>query len=301
MTPTTTAPSTRRWSSLSRPLLVTLAIGSALALAGCSAAATTTASTDTSASTTDQAAVPGGGGVSGTIAAASDSVLQVQDSDSQTAVSYTADTVVQSQVAGTLADVTVGSCVSIMGAADAAATSITVTAAVDGACTTGFGGGPGGGAGGGTPPDGATAPTDMPSGMPTDAPSGAPTDLPDGAGGGFGGFTSGLVTAVSGTTITVDAVTMGADTTTSTDVTVDDATTYTTTVDADASALVVGQCVSAQGESDDAGGFAASTLTVSTPGDAGCVSRSGGPGGAGGPQGGAGTSTDSSSSDSSDN
>lgn len=292
-TMTPTSASTARRSSVSRPLIVVLAIGSALALAGCSAAATTTASTDTSASTTDQAALPGGGGVSGTIAAASDSVLQVQDAESQTAVSYTADTVIQSQVAGTFADVTVGSCVFVMsggGAASdtataAAATSITVTATVDGECTGGggFGGGGfGAGGAGGTPPDGA------PSGLPTDLPSGVPTDLPDGAGGGFGGFTTGLVTAVSGTTITVDAIALGDDasTTESTDVTVDDATTYTTTVDADASALVVGQCVAAQGESDDSGGLAATSLTVSTPGDDGCTTRpgAGGPGGFGQPQ-----------------
>ncbi len=276
-------PATRtRWSSLSRPLLVALALGSALALVGCSAAATTSTA-DPTTPAADQAAMPGGGGISGTIAAASNSVLQVQDAESQTAVSYTPDTVIQSRVAGTLADVKVGSCVLVTSgdAAATAATAVTISAAVDGECTGGFGGGPG--AGGGTPPDG--APTDLPSGAPTDLPSGAPTDLPDGAGGGFGGFTAGLVTAVSGSTLTVDATSMDG-TTASTDVTVDADTSYVNTVASDASALVVGQCVAAQGESDDAGGLTATSLTVSTPGDDGCVSRAGGPGGFGGPQGG---------------
>jgi hypothetical protein len=125
----------------------------------------------------------------------------------------------------------------------------------------------------------------MPSDFPTDGtqPSGAPTDFP--GGGDFGTFVTGKVTAVSGSTITVDAV--GADdATTSTDVTVDDDTAFTVTVAADATTLVVGQCVAAQGEADEAGGFAATSLTVSTPGDDGCTARFGGgqggfPGGGG--------------------
>lgn len=253
-------------------------VASALALAGC---AGTAASTETPAAqnqTQDQR--PGGGGVSGLIAASSDDVLQVQSDSEQTAVSYTADTAVTSQVAGALSDVTVGSCVVAMTGSDAsAASSIIVTEAVDGECTGGFGGGggqPGGqGAGGsGTPP------TDIPFPTSTDAPSDAPTDAPTdggpGSGQGFGAIASGLVTAVSGSTVTVDARTMGSDDTTSTDVTVDSATTFTKTVDADASALVVGQCVSAQGAADTSGGFAATSLQVSAPVDGSCVQRFGG-------------------------
>jgi hypothetical protein len=74
-------------------------------------------------------------------------------------------------------------------------------------------------------------------------------------------------------------------TTKSTKVEVSSGTTYTKTVAATTSALVVGQCVAAQGKADTSGGFAATSLTVSAPGDNGCVTRFGG--GNGGQQGGA--------------
>src|SRR6185312_2223347 len=95
----------------------------------------------------------------------------------------------------------------------------------DGTCAGGFGGG--------QRPDG--APTDLPS-----RPSGAPTDLPSGAPGGmrgFGGIAAGKVTAVDGSTLTVE-VTGQDDATTSRTVTVSDATAYTKSVAADSSAVV---------------------------------------------------------------
>jgi len=255
-------------SRFARPLLVAAALGGAIALAGC--AATPSASPETPSSQAPvQGQQPGGGGVSGLIAAASDGLLQVQSTDEQTAVSYTSDTAISSQVAGALSDVAVGSCVTAITPADAdAASMVIVTTAVEGECTGGFPGGAGGGPGG--LPDG------VPSDFPTDGtvPSGAPTDLPDGAA-GFGAFASGPVTAISGSTITVDSVgTDGA--TASTDVTVGSDTTFTVDVDADTDALVVGQCVVAQGAADDQGGFAATALTVSEPGDDGCSPRFGG-------------------------
>ena len=42
---------------------------------------------------------------------------------------------------------------------------------------------------------------------------------------------------------------------------------------ADASVLVVGKCVTAQGEADTSGGYAATALVVSEPGDEGCSAR----------------------------
>lgn len=259
-------------SRIARPLLVVAALGGAIALAGCAATPSTSPQTQAS-QAPGQGQQPGGGGVSGLIAAASEGLLQVQSTDEQTAVSYTADTTISSQVAGKLGDVTVGSCVTAITPTDAAAAStVIVTDPVDGECTGGLAGGPGGPGGGF--PDG--APTDLPSDFPTDGtlPSGAPTDFPGGAG-GFGAFASGPVTAISGDTITVDARSADS-TTTSTDVAVGAETVYTVTVDADADALVVGQCVMAQGEADDQGGFAATSLIVSEPGDDGCAPRFGG-------------------------
>lgn len=239
----------------------------------------------------DSGRVPGGGGVTGEIAAVSDALLQVQGDDGQTAVTWDDGTTITQTVAGALSDVAVGSCVVVSGADDSgtAATSVAVTAAEDGSCAGGFGGG------GGQRPDAGDLPegADLPDGMPTDMPSGgpggsmpdgAPTDLPEGGFGGSG-VTAGLVTAVDGTTITVEQTVPGADDVTTTTVTVDDGTTYTTTVAADASALAVGRCVAAQGEADDSGKVAATSLTVSDAGDDGCSTGfarrgSGMPGGA---------------------
>ncbi len=246
--------------------------------------------------------LPGGGGVTGEIAAVSDSVLQVQGDDGQTAVSWDDSTTITQTVTAALSDVTVGSCVVAVGAGDdgTAATSVTISTAVDGECTGGFGGGAGGGApggggaGGGEMPEGGGMPSGAPDGQaPGDGeqPSGMPTDLPDGAsGGGFGGMQSfiwGLVTAVDGSTITVESAGFGddAETTTAT-VTVDDATTYTTTADADATAIAVGRCVVAQGESDDSGKVAATSLALSDAGEDGCSTGFGGRGGMPGGQGG---------------
>lgn len=255
-------------------------------LAACSGGSTAATTTEDPAA--DASAAPagqdGGGrapGVTGEIAAVSDLLAQVQGDDGQTAVTWDDSTAITQTVAGTLADVTTGVCVTAAAGEDgAAATSVAVSPATDGECAGGFGGGPGGGAGGERPegvPDG--APTDMPEGEMPEMPDGAPTDLPEG--GGFGSFTAGLVTAVDGSTITVES----ADGTTAT-LTVDDATTYTVTVSADATAVTVGRCVTAQGEADSSGQVAATSLVLSDATDAGCSTGFGGGGFGGGPRGG---------------
>lgn len=260
------------------PPAVLLSAGVLALVTACSggAAATGTATAGPTA-TQAPADAPGsvgrmpGGGTSGEIAAVADALLQVQGDDGQTAVSWDDATTITQTVAAALSDVTTGSCVVATTTGDddaAAATSVTVAAATDAACTTGFGGG-------------------MPAGGPSgERPDGAPTDAPDDGerptGGGFGAVTAGLVTAVDGSTITVDA-----DGTVAT-ITVDDATTYTTTVAADAGALTVGRCVTAQGESDSSGQVAAISLLVSDAGADGCSAGFGGgfggrgPGGPGG-------------------
>ena len=239
-----------------------------LALAACSASAEPAADATTA---PDSAAMQDRGGISGEIAAVSDGLLQVQDAESQTAVSYDAATTISIQVDLTAAELAVGDCVLVITSADdeSLATSVSVQDEVDGECAGGPGGVQGGGAGAGAPEGG--FPTDRPEGgeSPEDAPSGAPSGAPgDGSGGfgGFGGLTAGRITAVDGTALTVtpeegDPVT----------VSLDDATTVTGTRATDSSALAVGLCVRAQGEADDVGGFAATELALSTPGDEGCT------------------------------
>jgi hypothetical protein len=141
---------------------------------------------------------------------------------------------------------------------------VRITEATDGACTGGFGGGPGGGPGGGA--DG-----EQPEGMPTDM----PTDLPEG-GRGFGGGAFGQVTAVSATGFTVTAQDE-----TTVEVSVGDATSYTTTVTADASAVAVDRCATALGDTDDTGAVTATSIAVSDPVDGECqIGRGGFRGGA---------------------
>lgn len=235
-----------------------------------------------------------GGGVTGEIAAVSDALMQVQGDDGQTAVAWDDGTAITQTVAASLSDVTAGVCVVAVSASGTAgddtaatATSVAVSAATDGEC----GGFPGGAGGGQQPGDGFDrpegAPTDMPDGAPTDRPDGAPTDLPDdartgGMGGGLGGMTAGLVTAVAGDTITVESARPDDDETNTATITVDDATTYTTDADADATAITVGRCVSAQGEADDSGQVAATSLRLSDPGDDGCTQVMAGRGSFGG-------------------
>lgn len=257
-----------------------------------------------------------GGGVSGQVVHVGDQLMQVRDDDGQTAVTWTDDTTVQVTTTADLSAVTVGSCVTATSGGgrvpsdddevatpstdeDPVATTVTVSQPVDGACAAGPGGafGPGGGVPDDMPTD---LPTDLPTDMPRlegdapgDRPTDLPTDLPGGApdegggawggmpGGTFGGVTSGAVTAVDGSTITVETIAQDG-TTSSATVTVDDSTTFTTTTAGDASALVVGQCATVRGTADDSGKVAATSVVVSSPGDDGCTRGFGGrgPGGA---------------------
>lgn len=198
------------------------------------------------------AGMPGGPGASGLVAAVSGRTMQVQSAGSgQVAVTWTAETAFLEQVAGSSADVTVGTCVLVTadgGTEDGepvAADAVRITeAAEDGGCTGGSGGGPGGGPGG-----------ERPEGMPTDR----PTDRPA----GFGG-TAGKVTAVSTTGFTVESAEVDVE------VTVDAETTYSTTAEADAAAAEVGRCVTAVGEADDTGAVTATRINVSDPVDGEC-------------------------------
>lgn len=270
----------------SRALTVLPAAASVLVLlAACSSGSGDAGAAETQDSGTSNAQpaggdqMPGGGGVSGEIAAVSDALMQVQGDDGQTAVAWDDDTTFTQTVSAALADVTTGVCVTAVIGDDDLATSIAISQPVDGECTGGFGGGgmPGGGD--------REMPSDMPTDMPDDMPSDMPDDLPEG-GGGFGQATSGLVTAVDGSTITVDAVSFtppgdsdsdsAEPTTESTAVTVSDATTYTTSVTTDASAVAVGLCVQAQGEQDDSGRMTATSLALSEAGDDGCSTGFGG-------------------------
>lgn len=215
-----------------------------------------------------------GGGTNGEIAAISGSTMQVQGTAGQVAVTWTDSTTFTQQISASLADVTVGSCVMVASASDSGgeeltAGSVQVSPATDGACTPG--GGPGGPAG--ERPEG--MPTDLPSDFPTDRPSNLASGGPGGQPGGamFGG-TFGRVTAVTDNGFTVDSVGgPGAEdgATSEVEVTVEQATTYTKTAAADASALKVGRCVMTRGDADDTGAVTATAIAVSDAVDGECA------------------------------
>ncbi len=285
-----TAPRTRP-PALRYALAPTLLVG--LALAGCGGGTSSTSAAASSAVPTPQASRGAGQmrvpGTSGLVAAVTGSTAQVQATDSQTAVSWTPTTTFTETVAGTAADVVVGSCVVVRSAAPAGgaattpsaaptrptevtATAVTLSPAVDGACTGGpggFGGGPGapGGPGG-----------VRPSGLPD--PSASPGARGRGGPGGFGGGSGGAfgtVTAVSATGFTVqsslppDTGAAPGGTPPTTTVTSSPGTTYTRTVPATAAAVQVGVCLTAIGQPDSTGAVTATRITLRPAVDGVCT------------------------------
>ena len=222
--------------------------------------------------------------------------LQVQnDQTGQVAVTYTASTGITAEVAGDLADITVGSCVRVQSATDATdgeaesdadtpvvATTVTVVAAVDGSCAAG---GAGGGAGGGAV--GAGRRRRARPGRPARPARRCAAERPDGARAGAGRGVVGEVSAVDGDAFTVESSApaageeASADTMTTIEVTATSSTTVSITEEAGAAALTTGRCVVAAGEADGTGAVTATTLAVSDPVDGTCTVGFGG-GGRGG-------------------
>lgn len=244
-------------------------------------------------------------GASGLIAAVSPDTLQVQGTDAQTTVTYGSSTRFTQVVTGKVAD---GDCVTVTGTPvsgdDTAltATSVQIEAKVNGACPTlgrfGSGSGNGNGAGGGF--------FGGASGSPRPRPSGAPSG--SGQLGRDFAFAAGTVTAVSGSTVTVQGVlreprtsaspSAQPTTPTSLTVTLSASTQVTATEAATSKAAVVGMCATAIGRADDRGDIAATSITVSKPDANGCRAGAGafGFGRGGGTGGGAGSAAGSGSS-----
>ena len=267
--------------SLTLAPVVTLSCG-LLLLAGCSST-TSTAAPGAQPSTGAQSGGRGGmggpsdpGRVSGEIAAVDGKTLQIQDGSAQTAVTYTSKTTFTAQVAGSTSDIDKGDCVVVFSsstdqnASAVTATSVSVSEAVDGTCTAGFGGGgrPSG-APGGQPSNGGPAPSAAPGGgQPSGAPSGG---MPDGG----GRPRSGKVTEISGDTLTVAVSQPGSKDTADVTVTTTDKTTVTVTRASKASAAKAGVCAMVSGKADDTGAVKAATITLRDAGADGCTVRRG--------------------------
>jgi Domain of unknown function (DUF5666) len=296
-----TAAATNRASAAGRRWAPALA-GLGIVVLGLTACGGSSGNAATPAATIASSAAPGSSptptaapaafpGVVGTAAAVSGSSLEVQNPTSgQVTVTFTASTPITDTVSVTSKDVTVGSCVAVVGKPSAAgaaaksvtATSVTISAPVKGDCTGagGFGGGGFGGFGRGGATPGATP-----------RPSFSARPRPTGSRGAFGngtfGGADGKVTSVSASGFVVQARTRAAGSGTATDTSITvittSASTYLKTVTASASALKVGLCVTAVGTANSIGAVAARSIRISQPGPSGCVSGFGGRGGFGRP------------------
>jgi hypothetical protein len=235
------------------------AIGlAALASAGCLMAACGTAS-----------AVPAGPAglrgdvVSGQLTQVSGSTLTLSTATGGVTVTFTGSTSIEKTGTGTDADITTGSCITATGTAATGsaltATTVTVSPSSGGTCSLGgrFGGGVAGG--------------------PFIGASFSPRPLPSGIALGFS-LVRGLVTAVSGTSVTVRSAAG-----TEENVVVPSTATVSATTPGISADLVDGVCVTAVGPRGSSGDVAAQSLDVEAPGPSGCPSaRGGGFGGSGG-------------------
>jgi hypothetical protein len=275
----------RRWAPALAGLgLVVLGVAACGGSAGNSAtpAATIASSAAPGSSPSPSASQAAFPGIVGTAAAVSGSSLEVQNPTSgQVTVTFTTSTPITDTVSVTAKDVTVGSCVTVVGTPSAAgaaaksvtATSVTISAPVKGNCvgTGGFG------TGGFGRPGSTSSPR----------PSFSPRARPSGSGGAFGrgafGGANGKVTSVSASGFVVQGRNPAASTGTSITVTTSATTKYLKTVTAGPSALKVGLCITAVGTPNSIGAVAARSIRISQPGPSGCVTEFAGRGGSGRP------------------
>jgi len=266
----------RRWPA------ALVGLGAALAMTACGSAGTTastppTANQSPTSSASAQAAFPG---VVGTAAAVSGSSMQVQNPTSgEVTVTFTAATVITETVAVTSQDVTVGSCVAVVGKPSTSgsatrsvtATTVTISPSSKGNCSAaaGFGGFRG--------PQGTFSPR---AGF-------TPRPRPTGSRGlsGFGGA-DGKVTSLSASSFVVQSRNRAAGADTSIMVTTTAATKYLKMVTARTSALKVGECITAVGPTNSIGAVTARSIRISQPGPNGCVAGFGRRGGFGSSPGG---------------
>ena len=255
----------QRWRRHLTPALTIL--GVALGATACGNAGTTATTPQAAASNSPrpaagtQANFPG---VIGTAAAVSGSSMQVQNPTSgEVTVTFTTATAITETVAVTSKDVTVGSCVAVVGqpstsgsaARSVTATTVTISTPSNGSCArAGFGG------------------FGRPRGTFSPRPGFTPRPRPTGSRGPFGfGVANGKVTSLSASGFVVQGRNPVAGTDTSITVTTTAATKYLKVVTAGPSALKVGECITAVGQANSIGAVAARSIRISQPGPNGCV------------------------------
>lgn len=259
--------------------LATVLVGglAVFTLAACGSNATSTGGDQGAAPSGNPSARAGGGqsarvpGVSGLIVSLSGKTMQVRTNSGQSAVTYTSKTTVTEQKSAKASDVKVGVCATVRSAAGSSSgsssTPTTVTAStvslsdeVDGNCQGGFGGGNRPSRRTSGSQNGGNAQSQPPGTPPSSGalPSGAPR-------GGFGGFggASGQVTAVNGSTVTIDQTRGTEKTSVMVNLTAD--TTYTKQAKTGTDAIATNMCVFATGASDSTGALTATAIRLSAP------------------------------------
>jgi len=248
---------------MNRAFLGAAGVATCLGVVACGSAA---ASTAPSASASPSARGRGGfarNAAFGQLVQINGTTLILSNTTGDATVTYATTTTITQTSTGTLANITPGMCVTATGTKDATgtltATSVILSAAVNGSCaTTRFGGG------GGTfsPRPGATP---------------RPSFSPPAGAAGFD-IARGVVKTVSGTSVTLTDATTG----TATIISVPTTVKVITTTVIQPTALQTGECVTAVGPKDTAGVVAASSITISPAGANGCTEGFGGGGFGGG-------------------
>jgi len=253
------------------------ACGGGTAATGSPATSSTTAPSGGGGTGTTARAFPGANGL---LAQIDGTTLQVQGTDAQVAVTYSAATTFTNTVTAHLSGIVVGACVQARsartpsGAGSAGPTSapsaasdpikaatVEISAAVNGTCPALGGLRPTGGL-----PPGSSGDATPPAGGPNPGRTRGPGADGNGfAGNGFGAF--GKVTAVSGASFTVESSRLQNGTATTASpiartVETSATTVFTQTKAASSKALVVGQCVTALGKADDTGSIAATAIAL---------------------------------------
>jgi hypothetical protein len=205
-----------------------------------------------------------GDGASGQLVQVSGSTLTLSTATGDVTVTFTASTSIEKTGTGTAADITTGSCITATGTADTGgsltATTVTVSPSSAGTCSLA------GRLGGGLVPGG-----------PFIGASFSPRPLPSGTAPGFS-FVRGVVTAVSGTSVTVRSATG-----TTESIVLSTSASVSSTTAGTAADLVDGVCVTAVGPRSSSGNVTAQSLVVEAAGPSGCPrARGGGFGGSGG-------------------
>jgi hypothetical protein len=262
-------PHSRLQEILSMKRLITIAGATAVVLALAACGSTAAGSTSSSSTTTSSNAAGGGRGpgglarrgAAGTLAQINGTSLILTDTTgTDVTVDYTNTTTITQTKTGVLADIVPGSCVVATGTKDASGTlvasSVRLSQPVTGACTAGLGNRPPGAGGGAGTPSGTPRATPAP-GQP----------IPS--------FSTGKVTAVNGTSVTLQPTTGAAQT-----ITVPTTVTVAESSAASPTDLSVGDCIQATGAKDSSGKVAATSLSIVPAGPSGCFT--GGRGGFGG-------------------